>query len=180
MLRMFANGFQVFSGIFCKCFICMFRVFQLFGTYVASVSSGYFKSRSGVAASVSDACFMCSICLQTYVASVASECFKSRSGVASLSSLFCCLTFASVSPPPPPGASWASAALSPSSGCWRSHLLQFAGRVHASEKWRGREQGLPTCSRAGRAAHDAGARGETEGRRGRPGASTIEILDEFC
>jgi hypothetical protein len=34
------NGFQVFSGIL--------QVFQLFRTYVTSVSSGYCKSRSGV------------------------------------------------------------------------------------------------------------------------------------
>jgi hypothetical protein len=112
--------FQVF---FCKCFIRMFRLFQLFRTYVASVLSGCFKSRSSVAASVSDACFMCFICLQTYVASVASECFKSRSGVASLSSLVCCLPFALVSLPPPPGAGWAFTATSPSSRCWHSHLL---------------------------------------------------------
>jgi hypothetical protein len=44
-------------------------------------SSGCFKSKFGVAASLSDACFMCFICLQTYVASVVSGRFKSRSGV---------------------------------------------------------------------------------------------------
>jgi hypothetical protein len=82
--------------------------------YVASVSFGCFKSRSAIAASVSDTCFMSFICLQTYVASVASGCFKSRLSVASLSSLFYCLTFVSVSPPPPPGAGWASAAPFPS------------------------------------------------------------------
>jgi hypothetical protein len=70
--------FQVF---FCKCFIRMFRVFKMFRTYVASVSSGCFKSRYSVTASVSDACFMCFIYLQTYVASVGSGCFKNRSGV---------------------------------------------------------------------------------------------------
>jgi hypothetical protein len=101
-------------------------MFQLFRTYITSVSSACFKSRSGV----SDACFMCFICLQIYVASVASGCFKSRSGVASLSSLFYCLTFASVSLPPP-GVGWASAAPSPSSGCWHSHLLQFVRRVRS-------------------------------------------------
>jgi hypothetical protein len=35
--------YEVFSGVFCKCLVCMFRVFQLFHTYVASVSSGCFK-----------------------------------------------------------------------------------------------------------------------------------------
>jgi hypothetical protein len=42
------NGFQVFSRCFCKCFRCMLQVFQLFRTYVTSVSSVYCKSRSGV------------------------------------------------------------------------------------------------------------------------------------
>jgi hypothetical protein len=79
--------------------------------YVASVSSEYFKNRSGVAASVLYACFMCFIYLQTYVASVVSIYFKSRSSIASLSSLLCYLAFASVSPPPP-GTGWAFAALS--------------------------------------------------------------------
>jgi hypothetical protein len=101
------HTYEVFSGVFFKCFAHMFQVFQLFHTYVASVLSGCFKNRSCVAASVSDACF---ICLQMYVASVASGCFKSRSGVASLSLLFYCLTFTSVSPP---STSWASAAPSP-------------------------------------------------------------------
>jgi hypothetical protein len=99
-------------------------VFQLFHTYVANISSKCFKSKSGVAASVLDACFMCFICLQTYVTRVTSGCFKSTSGVASMSSLFCCLTFASESPPPP-GAGWASAASSPSSGCCCSHPLRL-------------------------------------------------------
>jgi hypothetical protein len=40
------------------------------------------------------------------------------------------------------------------------------GRVHAREKQRGRERGLPTCNWAAwalcRWARDAGARGETE------------------
>jgi hypothetical protein len=54
---------EVFSCIFCKCFICMFRVFQLFRTYVANVPSRCFKSRYGVAANVSDTCFMCLIYL---------------------------------------------------------------------------------------------------------------------
>jgi hypothetical protein len=100
MLHIF-HPYEVFSCVFCKCFIRMFRVFQLFRTYVASVSSRCFKRRSGVAASVSNAYFMCFICLQTYVASVASGCFKSRLSVASLSSLFCCLTFVSMSLHPP-------------------------------------------------------------------------------
>jgi hypothetical protein len=39
---MIYKSFQVF----CKCFRCMLQVFQLFQTYVASVSSGCFKSRS--------------------------------------------------------------------------------------------------------------------------------------
>jgi hypothetical protein len=106
---------EVFSAIFCKCFIHMFRVFQLFHTYVASVSSGYFKSRSGVAGSVSHACFMCFFCLQTYVVSITPGCFKSRSCVASLSSFFCCLTITSLSPPPP-GAGYIRRPSS-SSGC---------------------------------------------------------------
>jgi hypothetical protein len=29
MLRMFCNGFQAFSGVFCKCFKRMFQVFHL-------------------------------------------------------------------------------------------------------------------------------------------------------
>jgi hypothetical protein len=100
MLHIF-HPYEVFSCVFCKCFIRMFRVFQLFRMYVASVSSRCFKRRPGVTTSVSNACFMCFICLQTYVASVASGCFKSRLGVASLSSLFCCLTFAYMSLRPP-------------------------------------------------------------------------------
>jgi hypothetical protein len=35
--------------VFCKCFRRMLQVFHLFQTYVASVSSGCCKSRSGVA-----------------------------------------------------------------------------------------------------------------------------------
>jgi hypothetical protein len=34
---------------FCKCFICMFKCFICLQTYVASVASRCFKSRSGVA-----------------------------------------------------------------------------------------------------------------------------------
>jgi hypothetical protein len=100
---MFVNGFQVF--------LCVFL--QVFHTHVSSI---------GVAACVLDACFMCFIYLHMYVASVVSGCFKNKPGVASLSLLFYCLTFASVSPPSP-SAGWASAAPFPSSGCWRSHLL---------------------------------------------------------
>ena len=102
----------------------MFRVFQRFHTYVASVSSVYFKTRSGVASSVLDACFMCFICLQTYVVSIVSGCFKSRSNVASLSLLFCCLTFALVSPPPF-GASWARPLLDADVTTCCSHMLQL-------------------------------------------------------
>ena len=43
------NGFQVFLGIFFKCFRRMFQVFHLCSLYVATVASGCFKSRSGVA-----------------------------------------------------------------------------------------------------------------------------------
>ena len=39
MLHIFAIASHVFSGVFCNCFIRMFQVFQLFRTYVASVSS---------------------------------------------------------------------------------------------------------------------------------------------
>jgi hypothetical protein len=46
---MFYNGFQVFFRCFCKCFGCMFQVFHLPRTYVASVVFGCLKSRSGVA-----------------------------------------------------------------------------------------------------------------------------------
>jgi hypothetical protein len=49
MLHLFIIVFKCFSGVFAsvsdacfKCFICPWR-------YVASVASGYFKSRSGVA-----------------------------------------------------------------------------------------------------------------------------------
>jgi len=37
--------FQAFFGCFYKCFRCMLQVFELFGTYVASVSCGCFRSR---------------------------------------------------------------------------------------------------------------------------------------
>jgi hypothetical protein len=43
------NDFQVFIRCFCKCFRRIPQVFQLFRTYVASVSSRCCKSRSGVA-----------------------------------------------------------------------------------------------------------------------------------
>jgi hypothetical protein len=49
MLRMLHNGFSCVFGCFCKCFRCMFQMFHLLQTYVVSVASGYFKSRSGVA-----------------------------------------------------------------------------------------------------------------------------------
>jgi hypothetical protein len=69
------------------------------------------------------------ICLQTYL-SVTFGCFKRRSDVASLSSLFYCLTFTSVSPPPPPGAGWASNApplslLDASVTTFCNHMLQL-------------------------------------------------------
>jgi hypothetical protein len=87
-------------------------------------------------------------------------------------------------PPPPPGAGWASATPSPSSGCWRNHLLQLLAVCMRVRSGWGRERGLLTCSRAVRApyrrARDAGARGETECRRGRPSGrpdtSTIYCL----
>jgi hypothetical protein len=123
--RMFAS---VLSG-YCICFHAykvFFQVFQLFHTYVASISSGCYKSKYGIAASVSDACFMCFICLQTYVVNVVFECFKSRSSVASLFSLFCCLTFALVFLLLT--SALACAAPSLSFGCWCSHLLPL---VHA-------------------------------------------------
>jgi hypothetical protein len=48
--------FDMVSSVFCKCFICLLL-------YVASVASGYFKSRSGVAhvAMAIRACFKCFI-----------------------------------------------------------------------------------------------------------------------
>ena len=51
---MFCNGFQVFSCVFCKCFICLLL-------YIASVASGCFKSKSSVAhvAMAIHACFNC-------------------------------------------------------------------------------------------------------------------------
>jgi hypothetical protein len=80
------------SDVCSKCFSC-FRI------YVASVSSGYFKSRFGVTTSVSYAYFNCFIYLQAYVTSVASRCSKSRLDVCiSLLAFFC---LASVSFPPP-------------------------------------------------------------------------------
>ena len=51
-VAMFCNGYThafKFFLVFCKCFIRMLQVFQLFRTYVASVSSRYCKSRSDVA-----------------------------------------------------------------------------------------------------------------------------------
>jgi hypothetical protein len=48
----FCNGYTCvfkFFLVFCKCLKHMLQVFQLFRTYVASVSSEYHKSRSGVA-----------------------------------------------------------------------------------------------------------------------------------
>ena len=136
------HTYEVFSGVLSKCFIRVFRVFELFRTYVASVSFRCFKTRPGVAASVLYACSMCFIGLQTYVASVAFGCFKNRSGVASLSWLFCCLTFVSVSPPP--GASWASAAPRPLlDACV---LLQLLAACMHVRKRRGHQRGLLTCS----------------------------------
>jgi hypothetical protein len=58
----------------------------MFHTYVTSVLQWFQVFFKGVFASVSDACFMCFICIHTYVVSVASRCFKSRLGVAYLSS----------------------------------------------------------------------------------------------
>jgi len=170
--------YELFSAVFCKCFIHMFRMFQLFVRMLQVFHLDLFKSRSGVTASDSDACFMCFICLQSYVASVVSGCFKSRLGIASLSLLFYRLTFASVSPPPPPDVGWAFVAPSPlldaSVTTCCSH--RPAGHVHAREKRRGRERGLSTCSWATRAlcrrAQDAGARWETECRRRRPDIRT--------
>jgi hypothetical protein len=122
------------SYVCCKCFIWMFQ-------------SGF-----SVATSVSDVWFMCFICLQTYVASVTSRCFKSRLSVVSLSSLFCCLIFASLSPPPL-GVDWASAAPSPGplidaglATCC-SHLLQLLTMCMHVTKWRRHERGLPTWAR---------------------------------
>jgi hypothetical protein len=48
MLHMLAMAFKCFQ-LFCKCFSCMLQVFHLFRMYVASVSFGYCKNRSGVA-----------------------------------------------------------------------------------------------------------------------------------
>jgi hypothetical protein len=55
---------QVFHTHVSECLSCFVRMLQVFHLNVS-------KNRSGVATSVSDACFMCFICLQTYVASVA-------------------------------------------------------------------------------------------------------------
>ena len=93
----------------------------MFHTYVASVLSRccvcftmVFNEFSGVFASVLDACFKCSICLQTYIASVASRHFKSRSGVAS----FCSLSAASPRCLLLLPAGWVSVTPSFSSRCW--------------------------------------------------------------
>jgi hypothetical protein len=43
----YTHAFKYFL-VFCKCFKRMLQVFQLFRTYVVSVSSGYYKSRSHV------------------------------------------------------------------------------------------------------------------------------------
>jgi hypothetical protein len=49
MLYLFAMIFKYFSGVFCKCFRRMFKVFHLPSLYVVTVASEYVKSRSGVA-----------------------------------------------------------------------------------------------------------------------------------
>jgi hypothetical protein len=126
----------VFSGVFFKCFIRMFRVFQLFRTYVASVSSGCFKSRSYVAASVSDACFMCIICLQIYVAKVDRM-------------LHLCLRFSAASPSPRclfllPAPARHSPPLPPLLDAGIATCYSFVGHVRARDKWRGHERGLPS------------------------------------
>jgi hypothetical protein len=43
------NGFQAFSGVFCKCSKSMFKVFYLSSDVCVSVASGCFKSRFSVA-----------------------------------------------------------------------------------------------------------------------------------
>jgi hypothetical protein len=48
------------------CFKCMFQIFYLFQTYIASVSSRYCKYRFGCCIYI----FMCFKCFHTYVASV--------------------------------------------------------------------------------------------------------------
>ena len=49
MLRMCCNGFLSASCVFFKCFGACFKCFIYVRTYVASIVSGCFKSRSGVA-----------------------------------------------------------------------------------------------------------------------------------
>jgi hypothetical protein len=50
MLHMFCNDFSSIFRCFCKYFRCMFQIFFFcLYTYVANVSSGCFKSRSGIA-----------------------------------------------------------------------------------------------------------------------------------
>jgi hypothetical protein len=48
MLHMFCNCFFKCFQVFFKCFRCMFQVFHLSSNHVADVSSGCFKSKSGV------------------------------------------------------------------------------------------------------------------------------------
>jgi hypothetical protein len=43
------NSLSVFSGVFVSILDACFKYFICLHTYVASVASGYFKSRSGVA-----------------------------------------------------------------------------------------------------------------------------------
>jgi hypothetical protein len=109
--KLLFSMFQLFLQTYLpSVFVWMFNMFY---TYVASVFIWMlcmfymvFKCLLGVSASVSDAYFVCFICLRTYVASVAFGCFKSRPGVASCS-LLAFDYLASVSPPSL-GAGWAS------------------------------------------------------------------------
>ena len=53
MLRMFYMVFKCFSGVFASVLDRCFTCFICLQTYIASVASGCFKSRSGVASSLS-------------------------------------------------------------------------------------------------------------------------------
>jgi hypothetical protein len=142
---------KVFSGVFCKYFIRMFRVFQQLRTYVAIVSSWCFKSRYDVAASVlmhvscvsSTFRHMLQV-LHLHVSKVDRVLHLSLRFFATSPSPRCLLLLLSALArhlPPPPS-------------------LLDADHVYAREKRRGRERGLPTCRRA----YDAGTWGETEYR----------------
>jgi hypothetical protein len=83
---LFKYMLQVCLSVCCICFTHTLQVFYLDVAYVFQWSFKCFQVFWQVfqtyVSSVSNTCFKCFICLHTYVANVLSGCFKNRSGVA--------------------------------------------------------------------------------------------------